>query len=176
MNRKGFTFIELLGVVVILGLIMVIAIPSMGDVLKSSKLKSEEIFTKRLSQAIDSYVTLNSNEIAFSSDGEVKTKTVEKKKKVSGTVQKVTSSETVTVFKGTITFQNIINNNLLEEKDFKNSGNIEASCNKNAEIEIYRDSDYVYCHKVKKASLNCLTNDYIATITGDYVIDTCTWK
>ena len=65
MNRKGFTMIELLAVIVVLGIVLVITFPNMTDVFKSSKLKSEEAFVERISQSIDSYVTLNSSYIDF---------------------------------------------------------------------------------------------------------------
>ena len=65
MNRKGFTMIELLAVIVVLGIVLVITFPNMTDVFKSSKLKSEEAFVERISQSIDSYVTLNSSNITF---------------------------------------------------------------------------------------------------------------
>ena len=128
MNRKAFTMIELLPVIVVLGIVLVITFPNMTDVFKSSKLKSEEAVVERISQSIDSYVTLNSSYI-----------------------------------------------NIITGKDYKNPGNENVECNVNAEIEVYRDSDYVYCHKIKKDSLGCLTDEYKNTIDSDYIVDTCTW-
>lgn len=37
LNKKGFTLVELLAVIVILGVIMLIAIPSVGTIIKNSK-------------------------------------------------------------------------------------------------------------------------------------------
>jgi len=162
MNRKGFTMIELLAVIVVLGIVLVITFPNMTDVFKSSKLKSEEAFVERISQSIDSYVTLNSSSIGFSPDGTAQ-------KNYGG------SNHSVNVYKGTITINTIINNNIISEKDYKNPGNENVACNKNTEIEVYRDSDYVYCHKIKKDSLGCLTDEYKNTINSDYIVDTCTW-
>lgn len=162
MNRKGFTMIELLAVIVVLGIVLVITFPNMTDVFKSSKLKSEEAFVERISQSIDSYVTLDSSSIGFSPDGTAQ-------KNYGG------SNHSVNVYKGTITINTIINNNIISEKDYKNPGNENVACNKNAEIEVYRDSDYVYCHKIKKDSLGCLTDEYKNTIDSDYIVDTCTW-
>lgn len=163
MNRKGFTMIELLAVIVVLGIVLVITFPNMTDVFKSSKLKSEEAFVERISQSIDSYVTLNSSSIGFSPDGTAQ-------KNYGG------SNHSVNVYKGTITINTIINNNIISEKDYKNPGNENVECNVNAEIEVYRDSDYVYCHKIKKDSLGCLTDEYKNTINSDYIVDTCTWE
>lgn len=163
MNRKGFTMIELLAVIVVLGIVLVITFPNMTDVFKSSKLKSEEAFVERISQSIDSYVTLNSSNITF--------------KKQDGTANKNYggSDHSVNVYKGTITMNTIISSNIITGKDYKNPGNENVECNVNAEIEVYRDSDYVYCHKIKKDSLGCLTDEYKNTIDSDYIVDTCTW-
>ena len=161
MNRKGFTLIEVLAVIVILGVVLVIGSPYILNAYKNSKLKSEEIFVDRLSDVIDSYVKLNSYDIVFTEDG---------------SATKVGQSGTVTVYSGTITVNDIITDNLISSEDFVNAGNKEISCNKNAGIEVYRDSDFVYCHKVNKNSLNCLTDEYKNSITGNYVIDTCIWS
>ena len=163
MNRKGFTMIELLAVIVVLGIVLVITFPNMTDVFKSSKLKSEEAFVERISQSIESYVTLNSSSIGFSPDEQAK-------KYYGGT------NHIVNIYKGTITMNTIINSNIITGKDYKNPGNENVECNVNAEIEVYRDSDYVYCHKIKKDSLGCLTDEYKNTIDSDYIVDTCTWE
>ena len=161
MNRKGFTLIELLAVIVVLALILVITFPNLTNVFKNSKLKNEQIFVDRLSQTIDSYVSLNSDQITFEDYG---------------TGTKTGSNGTVSIYKGTITVQNIINDKIITAEDYINPGNKEVQCNKNAEIEVYRDSDYVYCHKVKKDALDCLSKEFKDSITGDYVIDTCVWE
>ena len=162
MNRKGFTMIELLAVIVVLGIVLVITFPNMTDVFKSSNLKSEEAFVERISQSIDSYVTLNSSSIGFFEDGTA--------------IKNYGSSDhSVNVYKKTITMNTIISSNIITGKDYKNPGNENVECNVNAEIEVYRDSDYVYCHKIKKDSLGCLTDEYKNTIDSDYIVDTCTW-
>ena len=87
MNRKGFTLIELLAVIVILGIILTFAVPSITNIYKESKLKTEGMFLNELSKSIDSYVTLNSDKIAFN---EKKTATKTEKNQ----------SSSVTVYKG----------------------------------------------------------------------------
>ena len=171
MNRKGFTLIEVLVVIVILGIVLLIAGPTLINVYEDSKLKSEEIFTKRLSQSIDGYIKLNSSDIDFTFD-DTANKTEE------GT------SYQVDIYKGKKIVQDIIDDNLLSIEDYVNAGNKDyvnletnkKSCVTSAEIEVYKDSDYVYCYKVKKESLGCLTDRYKSSITGEYVIDTCIWS
>lgn len=163
MNRKGFTLIELLAVIVVLGVVLVVSIPSLTDAYTKSKIKSEEVFIGRLSDAIDSYVKLDSDEIEFSGSG-------------TG-IKKETGKEDYDIIyqMGTITIKNIIDSGILTEKDFINAGNKEVNCKAATEIEVYKDSDFVYCYKMKKQSLNCLTNNYKDTIDGEYAINTCTW-
>ena len=61
--------------------------------------------------------------------------------------------------------------------EFINPGNKNATCdNDNKIVEVYRDSDYVYCYKVNKNKLNCLTDEYKNSLDSDYAIDTCIWK
>ena len=164
MNRKGFTLIELLAVIVVLGLVLLISVPIISDAYTKSKIKSEEVFADRLTQAIDSYVKLNSDTINFNENG-TGTKTVNEK-----------DTYNITYQMGTITINDIINDGILTQKDFVNAGNKDATCNTTAKIEVYKDSDFVYCYKVHKDSLGCFTKEYKSTIKGDYAIDTCEWK
>lgn len=164
MNKKGFTLIELLAVIVLLGIILVLVAPNVMNIYQDSKLKGEEIFVDRLSQEIDSYVKLTSANLNF-----IKVDTIATKKEENKLYQ-------VTVYETTKEIQDIINENLMSSSDYINAGNKNASCNKNAKITIYRDSDYVYCYKVEKDSLGCLTDLYKKQNNGKYAIDTCIWE
>lgn len=173
MNRKGFTLIELIAVIVILGIILVISAPSLIDTYKASKLKTEEIFIERLSQSIDNYVKLNSSEIVFSkTEINAQKEYINSEGKTEKSYPEIKEGKINDKF---VTVQNIIDDELISEEDYINPGNKIKSCSTNAEIEIYKDSDYVYCYKVKKDSLDCLTDEYKESLTGDYAIDTCIW-
>lgn len=164
MNRRGFTLIELLAVIVVLGLVLTISIPSITDAYKNSKIKSEEAFLERLSQTIDSYVKLNSDKITFTQEG---------------TATKTENGTTylVDIKIGTIKIQDIINDNLISSSDFVNAGNKEVSCNTNAVVEVYKDSDFVYCYKMPIDNLNCLSDNYKEKHSREkYAIDTCSWE
>lgn len=171
MNKKGFTLIELLAVIVILALVLIITIPSLTGVYKNAKLKSEKAFVERLSQAIDSYITLNSELIdSWSYVGE-KTKVGEK--------------TPVDVYSATINVDNLINNELFTEEDFINPSTKKKCNSEDFKITIYKDSDYVYCYRVIAEDNKCLSNDYLSSneiirIRGDrdtenYIIETCNW-
>lgn len=164
MNRKGFTLIELLAVIVILGIILTFAVPNITNIYKDSKLKTEEMFLNELSKSIDSYVTLNSDKIAFN-------------EKKTATKTENNQSLSVTVYEGKISIKDLIDDQIIEENDYINPGNKNATCDKdNKIVEVYRDSDYVYCHKIKKEALNCLTDEYKNSLDSDYAVDTCIWK
>ena len=49
MNKKGFTLVELLAVIVIVALVLAITIPTSIVAYKNSKLRTEDVFVKRLS-------------------------------------------------------------------------------------------------------------------------------
>ena len=115
MNRKGFTLIELLAVIVILGIILTFAVPSITNIYKESKLKTEEMFLNELSKSIDSYVTLNSDKIAFN-------------EKKTATKTENNQSLSVTVYEGKISIKDLIDDQIIEEKDYINPGNKNATC------------------------------------------------
>ena len=174
MNRKGFTLIELLAVIVILGLILVFTVPNITDAYKNSKLKTEEIFIDRLSDAIEGYVSLNTTTGVFNF-----TETIQVEK----TNPTFNGSNTDTgiqmnAYMATVTIQDIIDNSgIIASNDYINPGNKDASCNPYAKVEVYRDEDFVYCHKVKLSELECLTAAFIERHSSEeYIINTCSWE
>jgi competence protein ComGC len=58
-NKKAFTMVELMGVIVILSLILIIAIPTIIDTMKSSDKKQNESFLNNLYIAAEAYVESN---------------------------------------------------------------------------------------------------------------------
>ena len=73
MNRKknGFTLVELLATLVILGIVVGITMISVGIKYKETKAKTEDIFVKTLEDALDIYVDTDAKSIlkAFSISG-----------------------------------------------------------------------------------------------------------
>ena len=70
MNKKGFTLVELLAVIVILSIILVIAVPSVNRYIKQSKEKAYKVQISELLDAVESYANMN-NEILPENDDEV---------------------------------------------------------------------------------------------------------
>lgn len=175
LNKKGFTLIELIAVIVILSIILVFVVPNLLDTYKRSKLKTEKAFVDQLAKGIESYITLYSNEMSFS--------------KVDGSfVKEITDKRSdkqiyyVDVYQANITVENIINKNIIESSEYINPGNRGDNTKKckpeTDTITVYRDSDYVYCFKMKP--MDCLTADFTSEEEGyvknGYVLDTCIWK
>ncbi len=55
MNKKGFTLVELLAVIVILALIMVFAVPQILNVMNDSKKKNFQLYAQRFMQSVSDY-------------------------------------------------------------------------------------------------------------------------
>lgn len=174
LNKKGFTLIELIAVIVILSIILVFVVPNLLDTYKRSKLKTEKAFVDQLSKGIESYITLYSNEMSFS--------------KVDGNfVKEITDNRSdkpsydVDVYKADITVKEIIDKNIIESSEYINPGNRGDNTKKckpeTDTITVYRDSDFVYCFKMPP--MDCLTDDFKSEegyVKDGYVLDTCIWK
>lgn len=177
MNKKGFTLIELLAVIVVLGLVLIISVPNLTDVYKNSKLKTEEIFIDKLSKKIEEYIDFNKDTWSF--------KTLDSPKIKKGPNSELTE---VTVWSEDISFQDLLDSKLVTKGDFIDP-NTKKNCSEgngtedNGTIEVYKDTDYVYCFVVRKKSFNigetsCLSDDYLNKYTTDdesQIINTCPW-
>lgn len=173
MNKKGFTLIELLAVIVVLGLVLIISVPNLTDVYKNSKLKTEEIFIDKLSKKIEEYIDFNKDTWSFKKEAGTKIKKVPNSK----------STEVTVWMKDDISFQELLNSKLVTKGDFIDP-NTKKNCSEgNGIIEVYKDTDYVYCFVVRKKSFNiketsCLSDDYLNKYKMDdesQIINTCPW-
>lgn len=127
MNKKGFTLVEVLSVLVILSLLLILTIPSIRDALTNGKNKINEINKKQIEDAakiiVDEVIYCNMTEIAKDALAETscsnakiklingvdidvsKLKLDDKSSKCSGTINVKIDSET---YKETIDTTNVI--------------------------------------------------------------------
>ena len=127
MNKKGFTLVEVLSVLVILSLLLILTIPSIRDALTNGKNKINEINKKQIEDAakiiVDEVIYCNMTEIAKDALAETscsnakiklingvdidvsKLKLDDKSSKCSGTINVNIDSET---YKETIDTTNVI--------------------------------------------------------------------
>lgn len=139
MNNKGFTLVEILAVIVILGLIMGIATTGVLSAINTSKNKSEKIFVDKISTAIDSYLTQNGSSLPKKTDLIYEFKKCQKKGK-EDTCSSVQAYELES-----ITINDLITKNILIKEDAINPKNKKQCFKKQSPtIRIFKDSDYVY--------------------------------
>ena len=126
MNRKGFTLVEMLAVVVILSVVMGIASYGVLHVIDSSKKKTEEVFIDRFSGLIEDYILLNKSKISKSLNSDCST---------------ISDFDMVGDFKliDGIEFKQLIN-----PKNKKQCFDNE----KNPTVCVYRNNEYVYYYYV----------------------------
>ena len=67
-DNKGFTLVEVLAVIVILGVLMAIMIPSVGNIIQKNKSDSYDSLKKSLVAAAKVYISDNRYEITIDSD------------------------------------------------------------------------------------------------------------
>ena len=152
MNKKGFTLVELLAVIIILGIVVGITYVSVNANVGNAKKKTEEIFIKTLRDAVSVYIDSDASKLSYSS--------------VACTISK--DGKNVNLYRGSnISFRDIVNSTFhpLAEEDLVNPAN-EKTCNASAmAVSIFRDSDYVYYYKIDKSSLDCFeTTGYITNL------------
>ncbi len=158
MNKKGFTLVELLATLVILGLVMAITFASISGIIKSGKEKSEVAFIKTLEDAINVYIDI---------DG--------RKKDYNSEVCKInkTHKQGVSIKKANdITFSDIINTTYkpIVESDMINPAN-KTQCLTSTNISLYKDDDSVFYYAFDSNNLNCLDtyNENVTTLPCDCI-------
>ena len=153
MNKKGFTLVELLATLVVLGVIISITVVSINSVFKNTKNKSEDVFVDTIEDAMEMY--LNSSQVKGLSSWDLCGNTLNK---IHGNVK---------VYKTTIYFDSVINSDFkpITQADLINPANEDVDCNNASDINvnIYRDDDYVYYYSIDKSSFGCLTNSGVIT-------------
>ncbi len=162
MNKKGFTLVELLAVIVVLGIITGITVISVNSFYGKTKEKTEDVFISTITDALDMYLTTEAPKLTTY-------------KNCSNKLNK-SNGKNVSVEYVDITMQDIINSNYhpLTESDLINPANKEEDCYtnlSNIKISIYRDEDYVYYYSLnsydnEQYNFQCLINNKNKIITN----------
>ena len=147
-KKNGFTIVELLAVLVLLGIIMWIVLVTVNGGFGNAKNKTEDIFIKTIEDALNIY--LNSSEAKSLGYNDVVC-SIDKTHKLG-----------VKVYRANVSFNDVINSEYhpIAASDLINPANDGAKCTNltGKIINIYRDEDYIYYYKIEKSDLNCLKN------------------
>lgn len=145
MNRRGFTLVELLATLVILGIVTSIVVIGINGGFNNAKDKTEDVFVKTVKDAMDIYLDSDAKKLNFS-------------KTAVCTLSKTHGKSNVYKSSDNITLNNVINSEFhpITEDDLVNPVN-SSKCNKNTVVNIYRDDDYVYYYEID-SDMGCLVN------------------
>ncbi len=99
MNKKGFTLVELIGVVVILGLIALVAFPALLNQIDSSKKQVSDSQKALIISAAKNYVDENKNDYADKTEFEISADNLIKKGYLSeGIISSYSDSEIIVTY------------------------------------------------------------------------------
>ena len=145
MNRRGFTLVELLATLVILGIVTSIVLIGINGGFNNAKDKTEDVFIKTVKDAMDIYLDSDAKKLNFS-------------KVEVCTLNKTHGKSKVYKSSDNITLNNIINSEFhpITQDDLVNPVN-SSKCDKNTIVNIYRDEDYVYYYEID-GDMGCLVN------------------
>ena len=145
MNRRGFTLVELLATLVILGIVTSIVLIGINGGFNNAKDKTEDVFVKTVKDAMDIYLDSDAKKLYFS-------------KVEVCTLNKTHGKSKVYKSSDNITLNNIINSEFhpITQDDLVNPVN-SSKCDKNTIVNIYRDEDYVYYYEID-GDMGCLVN------------------
>ena len=145
MNRRGFTLVELLATLVILGIVTSIVLIGINGGFNNAKDKTEDVFIKTVKDAMDIYLDSDAKKLNFS-------------KVEVCTLNKTHGKSKVYKSSDNITLNSVINSEFhpISEDDLVNPVN-SSKCDKNTVVNIYRDDDYVYYYEID-GDMGCLIN------------------
>lgn len=146
MNKKGFTLVELIATILILGLVVGITVYSMSSIFGHTKNKTEEVFVATIKDALEIYLASDAKKLYFD---RICSNTLDKSYKTG-----------VKVYWTTISMRDVINTGSLTDKDFVNpASDYECVSPDEVNLHVYKDEDHVYYYSVNKVDFECLNDD-----------------
>lgn len=179
MNNKGFTLVELLATIVILGIVLGIVSVSVIGIINKTKEKSEEIFVKNIGSSVQSYISTNRLKWSRSS---TPLGTFKKCNRVNasgacltrGKNVKYETKELYSVSGGVLnnssfSLKELISGNYIESNKIINPKNKLDCMKDNSNIlyaYIYKDEDSVYYYYVDMSNSSCEVSEKNAIVTN----------
>lgn len=158
MNRRGFTLVELLATLVILGIVTSIVVIGINGGFNNAKDKTEDVFVKTVKDAMDIYLDSDAKKLNFSKTAVCTlSKTHGKSNVYKGGIIVGYDDDGIPIVRSVI-LNDVINSEFhpITEDDLVNPVN-GSKCNKNTVVNIYRDDDYVYYYEID-SDMGCLVN------------------
>lgn len=168
MDNKGFTLVELLATVVVLGLVMGITAHSVLGIIEKSKDKSEKIFVDKLENSIDAYISDARTRKELQIDSNVNETSYTKCKLYNddGTCINDGSYKSTAYTMKSFPLSKISDSNLIQNKDIINPKNKTKCDLSNVYVDLYRDSDMVYYYYADLSNLGCNVSEKYKIITN----------
>ena len=179
MNNKGFTLVELLATIVILGIVMGIASYGVISAINNSKIKSEKLFVDKIGTAIEGYLSIEGNRLV-----EIPDTTIEFQKCRSDQENDSANCRTSELKElSTIHLKDIteINNNsrfkikTINESDLVNPKN-KKNCvigDNNPEIRVFKDSEYKYYYYLDLTENTSCEISYENAVISNLIKNAC---
>ena len=179
MNNKGFTLVELLATIVILGIVMGIASYGVISAINNSKIKSEKLFVDKIGTAIEGYLSIEGNRLV-----EIPDTTTEFQKCRSDQEDNSANCRTSELKElSTIHLKDIteINNNsrlkikTINESDLVNPKN-KKNCvigDNNPEIRVFKDSEYKYYYYLDLTENTSCEISYENAVISNLIKNAC---
>ena len=179
MNNKGFTLVELLATIVILGIVMGIASYGVISAINNSKIKSEKLFVDKIGTAIEGYLSIEGNRLV-----EIPDTTTEFQKCRSDQENNSANCRTSELKElSTIHLKDIteINNNsrfkikTINESDLVNPKN-KKNCvigDNNPEIRVFKDSEYKYYYYLDLTENTSCEISYENAVISNLIKNAC---
>ena len=155
LNKKGFTLIEMMMVIVILSIILAITVPSLIGYFDQSKDSSEQVFMEEMEDVVSNFISLRM--LSFQTTSE----TISFYKCDNPCLDETDCRQSIATrvnLGREITLNDITTAGLVNAGDLINP-KTEKKCNLNTPIEIYKDNDSVFCFKMSAAGSDCLSED-----------------
>lgn len=156
MNKKGFTLVELLATLVILGIVVSISIFSINNLFNNAKDKSEDVFIGTIKDAMEVYLSSNAKDLDFTYT-------------CSNKLNKSFGDRIV--YRTEINFSEVINSRYkpITEDDLVNPANKDVDCVIPNSIYIYKDEDFVYYYSIDMDDFLCFKGSgYIKNLPEGY--------